>query len=637
MKTLSLGLLSLLLILFGLSAKRIYALPQSNTNTDGDSIRIQIEQLLRSAGDQQEVSPDLALQYSREAFQLASQLRNKHLIDQSGYEIALAHFNLGNIDSCMAHCEMILDGAHTDKMIQALTSSRMCIACRKMGKYAAAFRYANSAMEIYRTLADSIGLAGAILNRAKVYQATGENETAIKDYYRVLKLYEATHDSLAMGQVLGLIGNVYMDIDEDRKGMDYYLKSIDLLKHFPEHGLYADALNNYGIVFYDRQDYDSAEVYFQKALQVYRQTDKKDAVAVAYQNLGITYVYLNNKNEGLKMLHKALQMFDELKLDDDKLSAWIDMGRAFLKLHKADSSAFYLTKALSLSKTINNTYSQKDALLLLHRLYLQDRDFAKSLKFYKQYVDFRDSIDNMKMRQKVQELEVRYKTAEHEKEIQQLKAGELLDKAYNRLLTIGIVGISILLILILIILWIKRKKDIQLQQQKLLIFQKEEALSKAELARREAARAQLENEVEFKNKQLATHALNMMQKNKLLQDMTEHISVQMNSLGAKEKNELKNFKYQLEQGLNVDKDWDLFKMYFEQINERFYDKLKRRNPSLTGNDYRLCALIKLNMNIKEMASVLNISADSLKNARYRLKKKLHLKPDESLPEYIRNL
>ncbi len=85
------------------------------------------------------------------------------------------------------------------------------------------------------------------------------------------------------------------------------------------------------------------------------------------------------------------------------------------------------------------------------------------------------------------------------------------------------------------------------------------------------------------------------------------------------------------------KDRDLFKLYFEQINESFFDKLKKINPALTGNDYKLCALIKLNMSVKEMASVLNISADSLKNGRYRLKKKLKLGRDEDMNSMIRNI
>jgi len=43
------------------------------------------------------------------------------------------------------------------------------------------------------------------------------------------------------------------------------------------------------------------------------------------------------------------------------------------------------------------------------------------------------------------------------------------------------------------------------------------------------------------------------------------------------------------------------------------------------------------MNIKESASVLNISPESVKTARYRLRKKLDITADEDLHEYIQNI
>jgi len=234
------------------------------------------------------------------------------------------------------------------------------------------------------------------------------------------------------------------------------------------------------------------------------------------------------------------------------------------------------------------------------------------------------------MKENIQELEVKYQTAKHEKEILHLKDRELLDKAQKRLLILGMAGLILAFGLILTVIQLRRKKDRVIQHQKNLVHLKEKALTKAELERRQAYEKQLETELEFKTRQMVTHTLSMMQKNKLLQDITNDIDSRINSSDCKSKEAMTAVKMSLKQGLNVDKDWDLFKLYFEQINESFFDELKKLNPNLTGNDYKLCALIKLNMSVKEMASVLNISPDSLKNARYRLKKKLNLKEEENL-------
>ncbi len=596
-----------------------------------------VNEWLLKADQQQELSPLKALNCGKQAIVLAGKIENSELLMQAYYQTSLAYFKLGKLDSCQFFCKKIVEIPTSSMQLKAMVNNYMCISYRKMGRYDKALNFGQTAIENYKMLGDSIGMAGATLNRAKVYHVTGDNKSAMIYFFDVLKLFEIVGDTLKQGQVLGLISNVYMEIDQEQNGVLYLKKTIKLLKKYPNNTLYGDALNNYGIIFYDRKEYDSALFYFQQALQVYLQTDKEDAIAVSYENSGISLIYLGQIQKGLNSLHLALKMFKELGLDDDKVSALLDLGQAFIEIGKIDSAAFYLNESLKLSKHIHNTFGEKESLFMLYTLNKKVSKFQDALNWYQYYVDFKDSLDNNEMQKNLQELEVKYQSAQREKEILHLKDQELLDRADKRFLTVGIIGLVIFFILTLTLILMKRKKDLQIHRQKVLVHQKEKALTEVELARREAHEIQLENELEFKTKQLATHALNMMQKNKLLQEMTESIGKQMKNMDGNGRGELRRFRQELQQGMNVDKDWDLFKLYFEQIHERFFGELKKINPNLTGNDYKLCALIKLNMSVKEMASVMNISADSLKNGRYRLKKKLKLKPDDRLNIFINNI
>ena len=49
-------------------------------------------------------------------------------------------------------------------------------------------------------------------------------------------------------------------------------------------------------------------------------------------------------------------------------------------------------------------------------------------------------------------------------------------------------------------------------------------------------------------------------------------------------------------------------------------KLKEAHPSLTKNDLKLCAYLRLNLSSKEIAPLLNISVHSVEIKRYRLRK-----------------
>ena len=102
-------------------------------------------------------------------------------------------------------------------------------------------------------------------------------------------------------------------------------------------------------------------------------------------------------------------------------------------------------------------------------------------------------------------------------------------------------------------------------------------------------------------------------------------------------NSLNRIKNQIRQNIQSEKDWELFKLYFEQINKTFFQKLKAINPEINQHDIKLAALIKLRFNIKEAASVLNLSPNSIKGARSRLRSKLSLQSHEDLAVFIENL
>ncbi len=59
--------------------------------------------------------------------------------------------------------------------------------------------------------------------------------------------------------------------------------------------------------------------------------------------------------------------------------------------------------------------------------------------------------------------------------------------------------------------------------------------------------------------------------------------------------------------------------------------------SITLVYFRLAALISLNLNIKETAALLNISPNSVKLARHRLRQRLAIKTGVDLHVFLHNL
>ncbi len=93
----------------------------------------------------------------------------------------------------------------------------------------------------------------------------------------------------------------------------------------------------------------------------------------------------------------------------------------------------------------------------------------------------------------------------------------------------------------------------------------------------------------------------------------------------------------MQQHGNIDKDWNNFKLYFENVHREFFIRLNQDFPDLTPNELKLAALIRLNLNIKESALILGISPESVKTARYRLRKKLNLEQETSILNFFLEL
>jgi len=84
----------------------------------------------------------------------------------------------------------------------------------------------------------------------------------------------------------------------------------------------------------------------------------------------------------------------------------------------------------------------------------------------------------------------------------------------------------------------------------------------------------------------------------------------------------------------IDQDWENFKLMFDEVHPNFFVVLKERYPDLGNAELKLSALLRLNMNLKESSKVLGISPDSVKTARYRLRKKLNLEHDHNLVDFF---
>lgn len=142
---------------------------------------------------------------------------------------------------------------------------------------------------------------------------------------------------------------------------------------------------------------------------------------------------------------------------------------------------------------------------------------------------------------------------------------------------------------------------------------------------------QLQQDFESKNRELAVSTMNLIKKNELLSMIKDDLKKSGETSGDRS---IKSVITTINRNINEDDTWDMFKEAFNNADKDFLKKVKNAHPSLTPNDLRLCAYLRLNLSSKEIAPLLNISVRSVEIKRYRLRKKMDLSHEIGLVEYI---
>lgn len=140
----------------------------------------------------------------------------------------------------------------------------------------------------------------------------------------------------------------------------------------------------------------------------------------------------------------------------------------------------------------------------------------------------------------------------------------------------------------------------------------------------------LKSEIESKNKELAVTAMSMVKKNEFLIEIREHLKDVEPTTKFKPDLVIRSINREIEN----EESWEMLKNAFENVDKDFFRTLLDNHPELTPNDLKLCTYLRLNLNSKEIATLLNISVRSMETKRYRLRKKLGLSHETNLVEFI---
>ncbi|MBR0539656.1 MAG: hypothetical protein IJK36_05470 [Bacteroidales bacterium] len=454
---------------------------------------------------------------------------------------------------------------------------------------------------------------------AKIYLALGYY------YYESYLMFSQYYDCMKK------VNEINKELDDD--WLAYQIELHDaltqtILVHYREAlSLYRNLIGNES---YDA--YNKYAVHFNMGL-LYKWENQPDSARIWFEEASCEAV---TKQDSVRAAGELL-LLPSLDHDYDKVIADVEGGLE--KIKESGDVKTVVTVMYGLAKSYHQVGRSKEAISMLEtclgfcgdestNIWLKSivleelKTITTDLRDYKKCCEIQAVLDSVNATFNLEEqlkmvnsLQLQHEYAEAEAQAQYERDMERIKETRKSVITYFIIAVLILAIVLALIM-LSRKNII--------------------LKAKQAEKERLSDELESKKQELVSKLLSQTKTNDALNEIKEQLASMEGMKEADRADVLVKTVRKINEVINANSD-DNLDFYFLQVHPKFYDNLRKDFPDLTLGELRLCALIKLNMNTKDIASINNITINGVKVARWRLRKKLGMNDaNDNLSDFLAN-
>ncbi|HLO91500.1 MAG TPA: hypothetical protein VK172_10085 [Lentimicrobium sp.] len=519
-------------------------------------------------------------------------------------------------------------------------------------------------------------LAMGLYYKAACYIMLERYDSAFILCHTALRYAEDQKNELIVGKMKTVLANYYLAKNEFNDANKCLLDAQVIFERLGTKKDIANALNGFGLLYYDLREPDKAIGYYRKVLSLSKEPDKKRQESVAYLNISNCYLnkqdyqrtlfYLNKAALGFKELHdstfimmctmnrgivsiargdkeQGLSYYFQVLDYSRRMQKKILLGHTFFNIanvyydnNMLDSAQKYFYESMIVYRSIPNRNGEKNVLQQLSKIEQSNNNWKQAYAYYDRYISIKDSILNADLLKNINDLQWKHDFQKKENETTEIRKQFEIKKRETVILVISFTLIILVVVLFGALIRLANKnlkKSDKLKELQIIHLQEQMA---ADEKINNLEKLRLQTEIEAKNKELTTSSLQLINKNDILVNISG-IAESFYKKKALNDDCYSRLKSILKENLDQERDWEHFKPLFEDVHKDFFKNLKQTCPAISESELRLCAYLKINLQNKEIAKILNVTPDSLKTLRSRIRKKLCLEKEVILEDYIRGV
>ncbi len=541
--------------------------------------------------------------------------------------LALARFNMRfSADSSRTIGKQLLEFSQTtgNKAWEADAIKWIGITHAQQGQFTQAREYFLKNYELVQELGDEHGVAIILGNIGTVFYEMGNYPQAQEYILKSLKLAEKIEAEPVISRALNNLGNIHNDLKNFDTSLEYYQKSLAIKEQMGLTESLPLVHNNIGLIHSSQKDHDLAIASFNESVRLSREVNDPISEARGYSNLGVEYTRINNFDKALELHDKAVALKTKINDEGGLASTLVYRGGTYLRLGQWTKARDDCLRGQKMSQASGHSILQQEACFCLSQAYKNLGNTRTALEYYERYAQLKDTLFNVERTEEITRTEMNYSFEKKQladsikfhklQTAQQVAYERQLNKQNTRFYILLIV--SLLVIGFLTFLYYKYRQNLKLKKVENQL---------------------LNSEIEFKTKDLTTMAVNISNNQEWAESLADRLESLKAATGRKRQKELELLEEEIKNKIWVNKDSDDFYQKVDELSSSFYARLNEQFEGLTKTDVRLCSFIKLNLDTKQIATLQNINPASVKMSRNRLRKKLHLSPEEDLSAFLHTI
>ena len=355
------------------------------------------------------------------------------------------------------------------KMVMTSTYNRGVFS-RLNGDYAEGERSLNQFLNYALSIKDSAEIADANYQLGSVYMYLDKKEDAISKFVEALKYLENSDDNTKKGKILNGIAIIYSQTSQYEKSKEYNGKAMEIALQEKDSTFLSILYNGLGITLKNQDSTERALGYFKKSLAIGEKMNNLRVMGYQYRNIGIIHSLKEEYAKAEPYLIKALAIRRQMKDKSTIGGSLSDLANIYLETNRLEKAESYLNEAIAIFKD-NKTVSNENAMYYyLSSLEAKRGNSEKALDLMDRYYTTKDSLENIDLQEKINDIDLKYQSEKKDKEIVEQKLSIQESNSKTRTMTILIVS----LLLGSILLWFSFSQRQKRMQQQLVSIKREQ-------------------------------------------------------------------------------------------------------------------------------------------------------------------